>query len=69
VAYADAVDRATHLARLASAQLGEPQEVTEGGGFGGGPVRQATLLFRSDASFQPGETSVGATVTVTFQLL
>jgi uncharacterized protein len=70
VAYADAVDRATHLARLASAQLGEPQEVTEGGGYGGGPVRQAkALAAHADASFQPGETSVGATVTVTFQLL
>jgi uncharacterized protein len=68
-AYADAVDRATHLAGLASAQLGEPQQVTEGGGYGGGPVRQAMALARKDASFQPGETAVGATVTVTFQLV
>ena len=67
-AYADAVERATHLASLASAQLGEPQEVTEGGGYGGGPVRMAVAV-KADASFQPGETSVGATVTVTFQLL
>jgi uncharacterized protein YggE len=68
-AYADAVERASHLAGLASAQLGEPQEVTEGGGSGGGPVRMARLASASDASFQPGETSVGAMVTVTFQLL
>ncbi len=67
-AYADAVDRATHLAGLASAQLGEPQQVTEGGAFGGGPVRMAKLSARADASFQPGETSVGASVTVTFAL-
>ena len=67
-AYDDAVDRATHLAGLASAELGEVQEVTDGGGFGGGPVRMAKPASRSDASFQPGETSVGASVTVTFQL-
>ncbi|WP_151082698.1 SIMPL domain-containing protein [Nocardioides cynanchi] len=67
-AYADAVDRATHLAGLASAELGDVQEITEGGGFGGGPVRMAKAAAASDASFQPGETSVGASVTVTFQL-
>src|SRR3954470_10537525 len=65
-AYADAVDRATHLAGLASAELGEPQEVTEGGGHGGGPVR--AVAMKADASFQPGETSVMATVTVIFQM-
>jgi uncharacterized protein len=68
-AYADAVDRATHLARLAGAQLGEVQEVSEGGGYGGGPIRAVAVSARSDASFQPGETSVGATVSASFQLL
>jgi uncharacterized protein len=67
-AYADAVDRATHLAGLASAQLGEPQQVTEGGVVGGGPAHMAKLSAQSDATFQPGETAVGASVTVTFQL-
>jgi uncharacterized protein YggE len=67
-AYADAVDRATQLASLTSAQLGEPQQVTEGGGYGGGPVRMAAMTLKRDASFQPGETTVSATVTVTFQL-
>jgi uncharacterized protein YggE len=68
-AYADAVDRATHLASLAGARLGEPQEVVEGG-IGSGPIRQAKAMAASAAaSFQPGESSLGATVTVTFQLV
>ena len=66
-AYADAVDRATHLASLAGATLGDVQEVTEGGGVGGGPVR-ALKAMSDSASFQPGETSIGSSVTVTFQL-
>ena len=40
-AYADAVDRATQLAGLAGAELGDVQEVVEGGGVGAGPVRAA----------------------------
>ncbi len=66
-AYADAVDRATHLAGLAGATLGDVQEVVEGGGFGGGPVRMAKAVS-ADASFQPGEAAIGSSVTVTFQL-
>ncbi|MDX6357025.1 MAG: uncharacterized protein QOH37_79 [Nocardioidaceae bacterium] len=67
-AYADAVDRATHLAGLASAELGEPQQVTEGGAYAVGPARQAKGVAMAAASFQPGETAVSASVTVTFQL-
>ena len=66
-AYADAVDRATHLAALAGAGLGDVQEVVEGGGLGGGPVRAARAMSAA-ASFQPGEASIGSSVTVTFQL-
>jgi uncharacterized protein YggE len=66
-AYADAVDRATHLAGLAGAELGQVQDVAEGGAATG-PVRMARAVSAS-ASFQPGETSLGAAVTVTFQLL
>jgi uncharacterized protein YggE len=65
-AYADAVDRATHLAGLAGAELGQVQDVAEGGPAPG-HVRMAKAVSAS-ASFQPGETSLGATVTVTFQL-
>jgi uncharacterized protein YggE len=65
-AYADAVERATHLASLASAELGDVQDVAEGG-TSSGPVRMAKLLS-ADASFQPGETAVTSSVTATFQL-
>ena len=66
-AYADAVDRATHLAGLAGAQLGDVQDVVEGGG-GGSPVARVAKAMSDSASFQPGETSIGSSVTVTFQL-
>jgi uncharacterized protein YggE len=67
-AYADAVERATHLAGLAGAGLGDVQEVVEGGGGSAvGPVRAAQAL-RAAASFQPGESAIGSSVTVTFQL-
>jgi uncharacterized protein len=65
-AYADAVDRATQLATLAGAELGEPQEVLEGG-FATGPPRAAKLMAES-ASLAPGETALSASVTVTFRL-
>lgn len=65
-AYADAVARATHLAQLADAELGEPQEVVEGGG-GGGVPRMATRLA-APVALEPGERSVTSSVTVTFQL-
>ncbi len=66
-AYADAVDRATHLASLAGAELGDVQDVVEGGAASG-PVRVAMLAARSDVSFQPGETAVASSLTATFQL-
>jgi len=65
-AYADAVARATHLATLVGAELGEPQEVVEGG-FATGFVRQATLMAEP-VSLAPGETALSSRVTVTFQL-
>src|SRR3954451_12500960 len=66
-AYADAVDRATRLAGLAGAQLGDVQEVVEGGG-GGTPVARMAKAVSDSASLQPGETAIGSSVTVTFQL-
>jgi uncharacterized protein YggE len=65
-AYADAVERATHLAMLAGAELGEPQEVVEGG-FASGPVRQAKLMAEP-VSLAPGEAALSSRVTITFQL-
>jgi len=71
-AYADATARAEHLADLAGAKLGEVQVVSEGpihvpsrladGGAG------ATYSTKMEAGFEPGETLVSASVTVTFQL-
>jgi uncharacterized protein YggE len=65
-AYADAVERAAHLAGLAGAELGDPQDVVEGG-VASGPVRMAMALSVS-ASLEPGESTVQSSVTVTFQL-
>ena len=66
-AYADAVDRATRLAALAGASLGEPQAVTENG-YAEVPVGRPMKASLEPVSLQPGETTVGASVTVTFQL-
>jgi len=65
-AYADAVDRATQLATLAGAELGEPQEVVEGGAAAG-PVRLARAMA-AEAVLSPGETALSSSVTVTFRL-
>jgi len=65
-AYADAVERATQLATLAGAELGDPQEVVEGG-FATGPVRLAKQ-FAAEAALAPGEAALSSSVTVTFRL-
>jgi uncharacterized protein YggE len=66
-AYDDAVGRATQLAGLAGAELGDVQHVVEGGS-GGAPVARVAQEMSDSASFQPGESAVGCSVTVTFQL-
>ncbi|MGC4112410.1 MAG: SIMPL domain-containing protein [Nocardioides sp.] len=65
-AFADAVARATHLAELAEAELGETQEVVEGGSRAGTPRLAKAVAM--DASLEPGERAVSSAVTVTFQL-
>lgn len=67
-AYADAVERATHLAELAGVELGPVVSVTEGGGADVRPAAQAMRAMAADVSFEPGETTVDATLTVSFQL-
>lgn len=67
-AYADAVTRATQLAGLAGSELGEVQELIEGGSPSGPGPRAMSMAKAMSASFEPGETSLGASVTVTFQL-
>jgi uncharacterized protein YggE len=69
-AYADAVARAQHLAELAGVRLGEPQAMVEGfapaSPFGetGGAMRDAKAM-----SIAPGETTIGGSLTVTFELV
>ncbi len=69
-AYADARERAEHLAALSDATLGTVQQVVEGGGARplefGGSVRAAAMDM---AKIEPGETQVGATLTMTFELV
>ncbi len=69
-AYADAVARAGHLAELAGARLGDVQAMAEGGSagpIGGGEGGVARDMMKSVA-IEPGETTIAATVTVTFAL-
>ena len=67
-AYADAVERAGHLAGLAGSALGDPQEVIEGGAVSLlGQPRLATAVT-ADVALEPGEMSVTSSVTVTFQV-
>jgi uncharacterized protein YggE len=71
-AYADAVSRANHLAELAGVRLGQPQAIAEGGGFAspmaeGGAMR--AMKSSADVAIAPGETTISATLTVTFELV
>ena len=68
-AYADAVSRAEHLAGLAGATLGDVQSVSEGGGHGEVPMAASfDRAMKSEAAFEPGETAVSTSLTVTFEL-
>jgi uncharacterized protein YggE len=67
-AYADAVARATHLAGLAGAELGEPQEVVEAGVVAIGQPRMARVMVADAGALEPGEHAVTTSVTVAFQL-
>ena len=66
-AYVDAVERGRQLAGLAGAELGEPQQVVEGGVVELGQPRLLRAAA-ADVALEPGEMSVTAAVTVTFQL-
>jgi uncharacterized protein len=72
-AYSDAVVRAEHLAGLAGAAIGEVQTVSEGVMHVPSVVAEgsagATYASKMEVGFEPGETSVTASVTVTFQLV
>jgi uncharacterized protein YggE len=70
-AYADAVARATHLAELAGLQLGPTQAIAEGGAMVQpiGEARGMAHTSEADVSIAPGETTVSASLTVSFELL
>lgn len=68
-ATADARDRAEHLAGLLGEHLDVVQQVVEGGAPGPGVPRSGVLAKVADVSLAPGETSIGATVTITWSLV
>ena len=67
-AYADAVERAAHLAELAGAVIGDPQEVVEGGVASIIGQPRAAKALAADVALEPGEMSVTSSVSVSFQI-
>jgi uncharacterized protein YggE len=67
-AYVDAVERAAHLAELAGAVIGDPQEVVEGGVVSIIGQPRAAKALAADVALEPGEMSVTSSVTVAFQI-
>jgi uncharacterized protein YggE len=63
----DAQTKANGLARAAGRQLGAIVSIEEGGGSAAGP-RAARATAASTMPIEPGESTVGASVTVTFEL-
>ncbi|PUA80574.1 SIMPL domain-containing protein [Nocardioides currus] len=66
-AYADARRQAERLAALAGAALGDVVAIGHGGGPGGGSLRGMDAMAMS-AKIEPGETNVGASLSVTWAL-
>jgi uncharacterized protein YggE len=68
-AYADAAERASHLAGLAGATLGPIVSVSEGGaGWSPYPQAMDVAAMKAEAAFEPGEAAITATVTASWQL-
>jgi uncharacterized protein YggE len=67
-AYADARARAGHLASLAGRSLGEVAELVEGAARGVSANRAPHDAVMEAAAIEPGETTVEASVTVTWTL-
>lgn len=66
-AFADARDRAEHLAALAGAELGQVEVVVEGAPAGAVPVSRV-VIAKAEVGLQPGESAISAAVTVTWAL-
>ncbi|WP_309650065.1 SIMPL domain-containing protein [Nocardioides sp.] len=68
VAYADALARASHLAGLAGVRLGEVQAVVEGGAAAAPAEIGIGAMAKRDVSFEPGESTVSQSLTVTWSV-
>jgi uncharacterized protein YggE len=68
LAFADARAKGEHLAALAGAGLGQVEALTEGGASAPAPGGFAALA-KADVGLQPGETSLSASLTVTWSLV
>jgi uncharacterized protein YggE len=66
-AFADARAKAEHLAALADAPLGQVESIVEGGGWSPAPVAFAAM-GKAEVGLQPGETTLSASVAVTWSL-
>lgn len=66
-AYADALRQAEQLAALAGASLGEVLAIGQGMS-GGGPAFRGMDAMAASAKIEPGETMVGASLSVTWAL-
>ena len=66
-AYDDAVRQATQLAGLAGASLGQVLAIGHAGPSGPGPVHHEAMAM--SAKIEPGETVVGASLTLTWSLV
>jgi uncharacterized protein YggE len=67
-AFADARAKAAHLAALADATLGQVEAIAEGGSATPMNAGGFAALAKADVGLQPGETSVSASMTVTWSL-
>src|SRR3954452_16910848 len=67
-AFADARTKAEHLAALADATLGQVEAIGETGAGGGVPVGGFAMAKMADVGLQPGETTITASLTITWSL-
>jgi uncharacterized protein len=68
-AFLDARQRATHLAELSDQNLGRVMAISESGfGHVGREAGGMACKAASDMAIEPGETSIGASVSVTWEL-
>jgi len=68
-AFVDARERATHLAGLSGFELSDVQTITEGNRDEGFAEAADARMLSAKVAFEPGETTIGAALTVTFQLV